>query len=247
MDQNNLVLNTLLFKNQILNDGVKQSDLLEHVASFGVKNVEVRRELFKDIPAETSAIGSKAKELGLTVFYSVPKNLFVDGGQLNPELPDYFAEAKTLGTHHIKFNIGDFPDYSGNLSDDLAPYMDQDIQVNVENDQTEQSGLLSNILTFLNAAQSAQVDIKFVFDMGNWRFLGQNEEEVAAQIAPFVRYIHVKNLVITDGKPGVVPLDKGIIDWKATLAKLPADLPVALEFKATDDDITRALDLLKEV
>ena len=81
--------------------------------------------------------------------------------------------------------------------------------------------------------------------MGNWRFVSEDENDAAKALKPFVRYIHVKNDVIDDqNNCQVVALDQGVIDWKKTLKLLPTDLPVALEYPASDDEIKAGIDLL---
>lgn len=243
MDKNKIVLNTLVFDG-LHNEGLTQPTMLQKVLNFGIKKVEVRREYFNNLTDEVEAVGKFARDNDMTVYYSVPKTIFMDDGALNPELAKYFAEAAKLNVSSLKMNIGHFEKFTGDLKKELAPYSDNQIEFNVENDQTEQNGSLKNILNFLEAAKAVGLDIKFVFDLGNWRFVGEDEQVVATKIKDYVRYIHVKNVVNKDNSFGVVKLDAGIINWNSALDKLPKELNVALEYPATDDEIADGIDLL---
>ncbi|WP_137596641.1 sugar phosphate isomerase/epimerase family protein [Paucilactobacillus kaifaensis] len=243
MDSNKIVLNTLVFDAEH-NNGLAQPDMLQKVADFGIKTIEVRREYFKDITAETTAVKENNAKLGLTVFYSVPEKIFTDTGDLNPELSSYFEEAKTMGVSAVKMNIGNFTGFNDAILAGLSEVLSSGIQLNVENDQTEQNGSSKNIINFLEAAQEKNLDIKFVFDLGNWRFVDENEQSVANAINKYVRYIHVKNVTQENGKTSVVALDKGIINWQSTLKYLPTNVPVALEYPATNAEIQHGIDLL---
>ncbi|KIS03852.1 sugar phosphate isomerase/epimerase family protein [Paucilactobacillus wasatchensis] len=243
MDISKIVLNTLVFDNEH-NAGLSQPDMLQKVADFDIKTVEVRREYFKDIAAETNEIKQINQKLGLKVFYSVPEKIFTDDGSLNPELSAYFDEAKTMGVSELKMNIGNFTGFTADIKAGLAKVLSTGIQFNVENDQTSQNGASKNILNFLNAAKENNLDIQFVFDLGNWRFVAEDEQSVATSINQFVRYIHVKNVTQDNGKTGVVALDQGVIDWQSTLKHLPTNVPVALEYPATSAEIQHGIDLL---
>lgn len=243
MDSNKIVLNTLVFDNEH-NHGLTQPDMLQKVADFGIKTIEVRREYFNDITTETAQVRENNAKLGLQIFYSVPEKIFTDSGDLNPELSSYFEEAKTLGVSAVKMNIGNFTGFNDTILAGLSQVLNSGIQLNVENDQTSQNGTSKNIISFLEAAQTNQLDIKFVFDLGNWRFVDEDEQKVAAAITQFVRYIHVKNVTQSDSNTSVVALDKGLIDWQKALEKLPTDVPVALEYPATSAEIQHGIDLL---
>lgn len=243
MDKSNIVLNTLVFDKQH-NDGESQLKMLQRVVDFGISQAEVRREFFSNPVQEAPAIGDFVTKHSLKLFYSVPEKIFTDDGTLNPELPNYFSEAKTMGVSSLKMNIGNFSAFAGNLKDALSPYADSGIEFNVENDQSVANGSSKNILKFLNAVQAQSIDIKFVFDLGNWRFVDEDELEVAKILSDFTRYIHVKNDVLGKEKPDVVALDQGVIDWKAALKLLPTNVPVALEYPASDAEIQHGIDLL---
>jgi len=243
MDKKNIVLNTLVF-NQQHDNGESQLNMLKRVVNFGIQQAEVRREFFDDPAKEANDIKNFVSEHQLKLFYSVPETIFTDNGDLNPELSTYFAEAKSMGVSSLKMNIGGFDKFSGDLHSALREYAESDIEFNVENDQSIANGSTKNILKFLNAAEKSNLDIKFVFDLGNWRFVNENELDAAKSLSPYTRYIHVKNDVLGGTKPQVVSLDTGVIDWHSALEILPKNLPVALEYPASDDEINHGIDLL---
>lgn len=243
MKKQDIVLNTLVFDQQH-NDGEAQLNMLQRIVNFDITQAEVRREFFNDPTAEAADIKNFVDEHQLKLFYSVPEKIFTDDGDLNPELPAYFAEAKAMGVTSLKMNIGNFDAFTDDLTATLSPYADSGIEFNIENDQTIANGSSKNILKFLESVKAANVDIKFVFDLGNWRFVDENELDTARLLSKFTRYIHVKNDTLGGSKPNVVALDKGIIDWKAALSLLPKSLPVALEYPATDTEIQHGIDLL---
>lgn len=245
MNKNNIVLNTLVFDKQH-NEGLAQTDMIAKVADFGISNIEVRREYFTDPAGEAATVAALTKQFNLKLFYSVPEIIFTNDGSLNPDLPKYFEEAKTMGVSSLKMNIGNFAAFNGDLQSALAPFAGSNIEFNVENDQGQLNGTTQNILTFLKAVKDANVDIKFVFDLGNWRFVGEDENDAAKVLAPYVRYIHVKNDILDDQKHyQVTALDEGVIDWTKTLKLLPTTVPVAIEYPASDAEITNGISLLE--
>ncbi len=124
-----------------------------------------------------------------------------------------------MGVSAVKMNIGNFTGLTDEIISGLTNVINSGIQLNIENDQTTQNGSSKNIINFLVVAQENKLDIKFVFDLGNWRFVDENEQSVAAKINQYVRYIHVKNVSQENGKTSVVALDKGIIDWQKNVER----------------------------
>lgn len=229
-----IVINTLVDVSA-LETGTKQSELVEKYAKLGVKAVEIRREYIKDFNTELNEIYKMAQKYGVEVFYSVPDEVFVNG-QVNPKLKSYLEEGNKLGLFAIKFNTGDYSDFKGDLEKELQFLNDSKIQVNIENDQTEVSGHIKPIKTFLEAAAANNVDIKYVYDLGNWRYVKEDEFEAIKQLGQYVRYIHLKDITYADGEPQVVPLSDGEIDWHKVLDELPKGLPTALEYPVKDTE-----------
>lgn len=244
MTDKRLVLNMLVFAEKVQN-GAVQSDLIEESVALGFRKIEVRREYFKNLASETADIKKLVEKYELELFYSVPDEVFVDG-KVNSKLGDYLLEAIQMGITHIKWNIGDFAGFTGDLTE-LKPLTEHDIEVNIENDQTQTSGTISAIDTFMKAVEGENLNIGYVYDLGNWRFVGEDEKIAAEQLGKYVRYIHVKDVIYMEGKPQAVGLDHGEIDWREILSVLPGTVPVAIEYPTTEkQEILEAKALLEE-
>ena len=218
MRDNKLVLNFLVYADRVAN-GALQSDLLQEISDLGFTQVEIRREYFKDIKKEISVIQSEAERLDLKLFYSVPDEVYVNG-ELNPKLQQYLNELKAL--------------------------VDSGVAISIENDQTQTSGTISAINTFMNAIKKTDLSIGYVYDLGNWRFVGEDEIKAAESLKDYVRYIHVKDVEVEKGQPQAIGLDHGDIDWRKVLQILPQDVPVAIEYPTTaNDEILEAKELLE--
>ncbi|MGF7437473.1 sugar phosphate isomerase/epimerase family protein [Lentilactobacillus senioris] len=233
-----IVVNTLEFQKE-LQSGVAQASLFERIANLGATGVEVRREYITDFDQELANIKANSQKFNLTVFYSVPDEVFVNG-KLNDQLPKYLAEGTKMGITAIKFNTGDYANFHGDLKATLDPIVSTGIQVNVENDQTQVSGTIAPLQNFLQAVKDSQIDLGYVYDLGNWRYVGENEITAAQKLGEFTRYIHLKDVQVTDGKPAVTPLDDGELDWHKVLNILPKDLPIAIEYPSDSDAIVKA-------
>lgn len=242
-----VILNTWVFE-QDVKRGVSQVDLVDRVAALGADGIEVRREYFTDLATELPQVGEKAKAHGLIVNLSVPDQLFLDDSTVNPKLPDYFVEGQTMGISKIKFNTGHFDRFTGDLTTAFAELPLDQIELNVENDQTPVSGTVSAITTFLTAAHEAGLtSLGYVYDLGNWAFTHGDATASAEALAPFIHYIHLKNTAEVDGSLVTTDdLDTGLYDWRALLKIMPSNVPFALEFPMKSDEaIKQQLALLR--
>ncbi|WP_125589028.1 sugar phosphate isomerase/epimerase family protein [Companilactobacillus jidongensis] len=230
-----LILNTLIFAKDVEN-GSDQVSLLDRVSNLGSIGVEVRREYFTDIEKELPKVAQKAKADELKVYYSVPDVLFEKDGSLNPKIKQYFAEGKIMGIKKIKFNIGNFDKFTGDLKAALGQFPTNEIEMNVENDQTQVSGSVPSLLSFLKAVNEVGLDIGYVYDLGNWAFTDQDAIDSAKSLAPYTKYIHLKNVINTNGNLSTSDdLNKGMYDWKKILKYLPNDVDLALEYPMDND------------
>ncbi|MCH4172691.1 MAG: sugar phosphate isomerase/epimerase [Lactobacillus sp.] len=218
--------------------GADQVSLAAELADLGFSTIEIRREYFRDIAQEIPEVAKLAADKGLTLYYSIPAELFV-AGQLNPELETFMAEAKAMGIQKAKFNIGDFANFNGDLVQTLQPLLSHGIEVNIENDQTQASGRLAPVQTFLEAVQAAKLNLGYVYDLGNWPFVREDPLEAAKALSPYVRYIHVKDDLTSGADPITVPLDLGDLPWRRILDVLPKTVPVALEYPTADTDVIK--------
>lgn len=243
-----LILNTWVFEADV-KQGVKQADLVDRVARLGADGIEVRREYFTDLTSELPAVAERAKAHGLIVNYSVPDEVFVAGGQVNPKLGQYFAEGQVMGISKIKFNTGDFAHFTGDLATVFSDLPLNAIEMNVENDQTAVSGTVSAIKTFLDAAHEAGLtSLGYVYDLGNWAFTHGDAIASAKALAPYTHYIHLKNTADTAGQLETTDdLATGIYDWKEIIANLPTNVQYALEYPmASDDQIIAQIALFRK-
>lgn len=229
-----LFINTWVFEAEI-KSGVTQAELVKRVAELGADGIEVRREYFKDLTNELPAVHEAAQKDHLAVALSVPDELFV-AGKLNTQLANYLVEGRQLGASKLKFNLGDFANYQGDLTNDFS-FWPSNIALNIENDQTEVSGHLEPIANFLKLAKEAGVKIGYVYDLGNWAYTKGDAELAATELAPYADYLHFKNVAkAADGSLTVTTdLSTGVFDWRKLYALLPATADVALEFPMPDD------------
>lgn len=235
MRKEQIVLNNLVFRNDH-EKGMQQLEMLKKAVSFGVSSVELRREYFDDIVKETPAIAQYAVDNKLRLFYSVPDEVFVNH-RLNPKLAQYYDEAQALGVYAIKFNIGDFETLSSEDVSELNQLLARGIQTNIENDQTQVSGKIKAIEKFMSAVTENNLDIRYVYDMGNWRYVGEDEVVAAEKLTQYVRYIHVKDDQGHGDNLVTVPLNEGDIAWQSILNILPSNVPVAVEYPTVNDKV----------
>lgn len=242
-----LILNTWIFEADV-QKGVTQAELVDRVAALGADGIEVRREYFKDLDTELPEVAKKAREHNLIVNYSVPDVVFEDDGSVNPKLGQYFKEGQTLGLKKIKFNTGHFDKFTGDLKEEFSKFPLDEIEMNVENDQTPVSGTVSAIKTFLDAAHKAGLNsLGYVYDLGNWAFTHGDADKAAKELAPYTHYIHLKNTIDNDGELSTSDdLDEGMFDWRSLIKELPSDQYYALEYPmATDKQISDQIKLFR--
>ncbi|HAT55262.1 MAG TPA: sugar phosphate isomerase [Lactobacillus sp.] len=220
------IINTLVYADRHAK-GEAQSEFLEDIKKLGADGVEARLEYFNDIKDEAPKFVKRAKELDLKINLSVPDELFVDG-KVNPKLETYFKYGKMLKLNKIKFNTGDFAHFTGDLAHVLDA-LPEGIEFNVENDQTKLSGRSQHILTFLQSAKEAGLNVGYVYDIGNWLVTGEDPDIVAKKLAPYTRYIHLKNMTGI-GNNTSATLDEGKINWRTPAAYFKTGTDVALEY-----------------
>lgn len=205
-----LVLNTIVFKEK-LEQGVLQEQLLKEVKALGVNHMEVRREFLKDIDIELSAILTTAKEMGISLLYSINED-FVVNGKPNPNLKTFIAEACRLEAKVLKLNTGDAEHVSVEELKALAPLFEAPLQISVENNQTPNHATIANIRTFLDKAADAGLPIRFVFDTGNWYWVGENAPDAFKAFQAETHYLHMKNYERTANGLATTGLFGGALD-----------------------------------
>ena len=242
-----VILNTWIFEKDV-KQGTNQAQLVSRVKALGADGIEVRREYFKDLDRELAQVGQTAKEAGLIVNYSVPDVVFSEDGSINPKLVNYFEEGKILGISKIKFNTGHFDKFDGDLRSAFSELPLDQIEMNVENDQTILSGKVAPIKTFLEAAHEAGYPgIGYVYDLGNWAFIHGDAIASADALRESTNYIHLKNTINVNGELSTSDdLDEGVYDWRDILTHLPHEVSFALEYPMdSDEQIKQQINLLK--
>ncbi|MGX7327910.1 sugar phosphate isomerase/epimerase family protein [Enterococcus bulliens] len=238
-----IFLNLLVFDSEFKN-GATQLELVEQASDLGFEHIEIRREYFRDLKNELAPIRDIAKRRNLTLFYSIPDQLYLDG-YINPHLQDYLEEALFLGVSQVKFTIGEFK--NDLLTHELKALLKKGIAIAIENDQTAESGKIATIASFMKKIKEAQLPIGYVFDLGNFRFVDENEQDALDLLASYVTYLHLKDVTFHEDKPVATDLDLGVIDWKQAINALP-DIPVAIEYPTQDTaTILRAKEKIQEV
>ncbi|GMG62058.1 TIM barrel protein [Tetragenococcus halophilus] len=243
-----VILNTWIFEDDV-KKGTSQVDLVERVKKLGADGIEVRREYFTDLDKELAEVGTKAKEAGMVVNYSVPDVVFEESGEINTKLSQYFAEGKTMGISKIKFNTGYFKNFKGDLKEEFSKFPLEEIEMNVENDQTPVSGTVKAINEFLSAIHAVGfTGIGYVYDLGNWAFTHGDAIASADALANYTNYIHLKNTIDNQGELSTSDdLDTGVYDWRDILTHLPKDVQFALEYPMSSDElIQQQIQLLKK-
>lgn len=212
-----------------------QLALLPIIQQAGADGVEIRRELFDDATlADLPALAKAIEQHQLRTSYSVPDTLFCDDGGLNPQLTNYFEEAQQLKAQRLKIALGNFQTLpTEQLRTLLAS---SDIQLAVENDQTEQ-GKLAPSQHFFAAVSEADLPISMTFDMANWCWTQENAEQAAAELGAYVSYIHVKAAVAQGDSFRAIALDDADESWLNLLKKLPENAPRGIEFPLEGDDL----------
>ncbi|MFY4775662.1 sugar phosphate isomerase/epimerase family protein [Metabacillus sp. RGM 3146] len=190
----------------------------------GADGVELRRELMSRT-INLTEIGQQLQDLKLACFYSAPVPIWKEDSSLNnADLIQVFSEAKSLGAKLVKVNLGSFKRGISNL-DALNNVLSVPFQLTVENDQTNEGGLLKNMHDFLQDARKCGTAIKMTFDLGNWEVTGQNAKNAYRKLKKEVAYLHLKNVVEENGKWSSVAIQAD--EW---WPEMMSGIPAAPEF-----------------
>lgn len=224
---------------------------LSHQA--GADGIEVRSELLVDAARELPALAKALHDTRMRVVYSSADGLWTADGALDrAALQQALQAAKTLGAPRLKMAIGGFGAASHTslmaLRDSLQAAK---IELVIENDQTPTAGTLPALQDFFDAANDQGFFLGMTFDMGNWHWTGECPLQAAAALAPQVRYVHCKGVQRLPHRWVAVPLAESSAPWRAVLRALPANVPWAIEYPLTGDDLLavtrREIDQLRSV
>lgn len=205
----------------------------------GADGVEVRSELLTDPARELPLIARALQAAGKSRVYSSAEYLWgADGALDEPALERALAATETLGATRLKMAIGGFGPGSPPTLTRLQERLHRaKAELVIENDQTPVAGTLTAMQAFFATANAQGFFLGMTFDMGNWHWTGECPLQAAIALAPQVRYVHCKGVQRQPQRWVAVPLAESSAPWRAILRALPADVPWAIEYPLTGDDL----------
>ena len=219
-----------------------QTSFIRLIADSGAYGIEIRRELLSDEDPSLHQIKQEIEQYQLFTVYSAPIELWKEDHQLNKkELNEILEEGKDLGAKWIKVSLGHFQKGQSDLIE-LNTFLDQhqEVQLLVENDQTLHGGNIHHLTSFFESASEQSTPVKMTFDAGNWYYSGQEVDEAVSKLAPYVMYLHLKQVEDDNGEFITVPLQKdGSHSWEKVMNHFPAEMVKALEFPIEPKERTR--------
>jgi hypothetical protein len=240
---------TDLYVNTIVKEGMalSQEAFITSLAQrpYKLKGIEVRREYFSLDPVQREAeflhILETGKHKKWQLLYSVPESLFLSNG-LNPDLKVWLEEGKKMGIVSMKVNFGDLQGISSVSKDELNTLLSSyKIKLTVENDQTIENGVLSEVLKGLQLIEENQLSIGYTFDLGNWSVMDQDYEAAFKKMKKDISIFHLKNI---DNKKQTVLLDEGVINWRLYLStEYPIVLEYPMDWFALETEIKKILEV----
>jgi len=218
---------------------VGHAHLVPMVAAAGAAGLEIRRELFAELP-DFKALHAVLAAHGLCSVYSAPIELFREDGALaREELDQVMAEAEQLQSRCLKVSLGHFSPAS--KMQELSHFVAQaPLPLLLENDQTAHGGKLEAIASFLSMCSASDVPFGMTFDMGNWRWSGVDAEVAARTLAAHVQYVHCKGVWNDQGKLKAIPLEQDDAVWRRLFSYFPHGVQRAIEFPIIDQDLEAA-------
>lgn len=215
----------------------------EKAALAGADGFEVRRELFAD-DADThldalARLGERIHAAGLWSVHSTPATLFRADGSLDRNaLTLAIDEAHALGARIVKLQLGGL---EGSVATDAATIdcmmnaiAGSHARVVVENGQMKAGGLPA-AFEALFAALPAASGLAMTFDTGNWRWADVDPLDAAKRLAPHVAYVHCKTTQGEGARRFAVAPAHDDAAFAALLARLPSDVPRAIEYPFRDE------------
>lgn len=238
-------INTLVYMDALRN-GTPQSELLDTIASHGITLAEVRREYIAD-DVEYDAIVNAAARNRLTLFYSVPESITIDGN-VNPRFHQFLNEAERMHVSNVKFNQGDIREVSQQtlqLIDKEAA--EHGVTLTIENDQTPENGTFACTSASLEHIVANGSAVGYTFDLGNWYWRDENPQSAFDRLLERITVFHLKNV---NGSPdksrlATTMLQDGVIDWQSMLQRLPSTVPVFLEFPIPATQVAEQVDIVR--
>ncbi|WHY00199.1 sugar phosphate isomerase/epimerase [Neobacillus sp. DY30] len=219
-----------------------QTSFIKLISESGAYGVEIRRELFSKQELPLERLKHEIEQQQLFTVYSAPVECWKNNHQFNEqELTTIFQEGKKLGAKWIKVSLGHFDHVQSDIFQ-LRSFLQQyqEMQLFVENDQTLYGGNVTNLKSFFESAAEQDVPVKMTFDVGNWYYSNQDVESALSQLAPYVNYLHLKQVDKEKGELVTRPLQKhSNHSWEKVMNHLPSHLVKALEFPIQPKEKTK--------
>ena len=219
-----------------------QTSFIRLIAESGAFGIEIRRELLSEQDPSLDSIRQEIEQHRLFTVYSAPIELWKEDHGLNEkEINEIFQEGRALGAQWIKVSLGHFQKGQSSLME-LNTFLNQHqgIQLLVENDQTRHGGNVNQLTSFFESASEQGTPVKMTFDAGNWYYSGQDVDDALSKLAPYVHYLHLKQVEDDNGEFITVPLQKdGSHSWEKVMNSFPTEIIMALEFPIEPKEKTK--------
>lgn len=236
-----ILVNTAVFEKDVKN-GSSQLDMIKKITDLGIDGVEVRGEFFgENRDQELTALKDLAQSKNWLLYFSIPEQLFVEN-KINENLTSYLDLAKKYSIESLKISLGEIDTLNdelvAELKNTLTPY---DIQLTIENEQNEH-GHMDHVLEINKEIKQAGLPIGYTFDAGNWYWINEDPEKAMDKLSSYVTILHLKNIQ----NKGTVLLDKGATNWKNLINAVTPDIPVAIEYPMTLEELKSEFKLVQD-
>lgn len=234
-----ILINTIIFQEQ-LDQGHSQYELLSRFTEK-IDGFEVRGERFTDSTRETelASLQQLAIDRQIEFRFSIPECLFIDQ-EINPELENYFKLAKKFGICALKISLGEIDQPTIEQVTVLNHYIETyHVALNLEN-EPNQHGQLSHIMTVCQTLHQLNTKTGFTFDAGNWYWINESPEEAMTQLHQVTTVLHLKNITNQD----TVLLADGQTDWRLLCRQIDSTVPIILEYPMTPTECRSELKIL---
>ncbi len=142
------------------------------------------------------------------------------------ELREYIALAKKLGTPYIRLLGDEHADEQGEVDDELVlSTLKELVPFAEENDVTllvETNGVYADTARLKNLLDRVESDnVAALWDLHHpYRFKGEQPEETIRNLGAYVKYVHVKDSVMENGKVSYRLMGEGDIPFESALRAL---------------------------
>lgn len=226
------------------------SSLVERIAKSGAEGVEIRKELLPST-LPLSSIKKAIQSNNLCSVYSAPVTLFNRNHQINESvLLNVFKEAYELQSSKLKISLGHFHNEKSLIKNvrntmNLLSLTYPGIQLTIENDQTIHGGSIEPLTQFFDTCQHEQIPIEMTFDIGNWRYVGEDPYRAVEQLKSYVQYVHVKQVLEEKGNWITTAPSTRTTEWQELISMFPDTTPVAIEFPITEETMNEYVQLIR--